>query len=641
MRDILCVFTLILDLHAASLHAADELVPVRYNNPGLTVDLGVGLWAWPMPMDFDEDGDLDLVVSCPDKPYNGTYFFENPDGNVPMPTFKPGVRLGKGYHNIRVSHVDGKPRVLVPGREFTDFRTRKLDAPHKLPLPANIHGSKVRANQWGYADLNDDGRLDLLIAVGDWQEYGWDDAFNEKGEWTRGPLRGFVYLAVNEGSNATPKYAKPRKLQVGADALEVFGWPSPCPADFDNDGDLDLICGEFLDKLTYFENQGTAKQPRFATGRRLRHDGRPIQMDLQMIVPAPIDWDKDGDVDLVVGDEDGRVALIENTGTFNDRVPQFLPPRYFQQQADRLKCGALATPFSYDWDGDGDEDILCGNTAGYVGLFENLGSPKKGELPRWAKLRYLKADGKTIRIQAGPNGSIQGPCEAKWGYTTLSVADWDHDGLPDLVVNSIWGEVLWYRNSGTRTKPKLNAASKIDVQWPGAPPKPEWTWWNAKGKQLVTQWRTTPEAVDFNRDGLTDLVMLDHEGYLTLFKRQRVSGELQLLPPERIFVDKAGKPLRLNTRRAGGSGRRKIHVVDFDGDGALDVLVNSQNADLLKGSAVRNGKVLLEDTGTISPTRLAGHTSSPATVNWSGGRVRDLLIGAEDGHLYYMPNSSR
>ena len=28
--------------------------------------------------DYDRDGDLDLVVSCPDKPYNGLYFFENP-----------------------------------------------------------------------------------------------------------------------------------------------------------------------------------------------------------------------------------------------------------------------------------------------------------------------------------------------------------------------------------------------------------------------------------------------------------------------------------------------------------------------------------------------------------------------------------
>ena len=39
-----------------------KLQPLRYNNPGLVVDLGVGLWAWPMPIDYDKDGDMDLLV---------------------------------------------------------------------------------------------------------------------------------------------------------------------------------------------------------------------------------------------------------------------------------------------------------------------------------------------------------------------------------------------------------------------------------------------------------------------------------------------------------------------------------------------------------------------------------------------------
>ena len=43
--------------------AADGLERLKYNHPGLVVDLGVGLWAWPLPMDFDGDGDLDLVVN--------------------------------------------------------------------------------------------------------------------------------------------------------------------------------------------------------------------------------------------------------------------------------------------------------------------------------------------------------------------------------------------------------------------------------------------------------------------------------------------------------------------------------------------------------------------------------------------------
>ena len=188
-------------------------------------------------------------------------------------------------------------------------------------------------------------------------------------------------------------------------------------------GDIDLICGEFLDGFTYFQNVGTRRAPRYSAGRKLMHGGKPLAMDLQMITPTPIDWDRDGDIDLVVGDEDGRVALVEHKGINAAGVPSFQPPVYFRQQAEDVKFGALVTPVSVDWDGDGDEDLICGNTAGYVGFIENLDG---GNPPKWAEPVRLNAGGETLRIQAGENGSIQGPCEAKWGYTTLSVADWDH-----------------------------------------------------------------------------------------------------------------------------------------------------------------------------------------------------------------------
>src|SRR5262245_63377216 len=100
------VFVLVWFLGLAEARAGLE--PVRYNHPGLTVDLAVGLWAWPLPLDYDGDGDLDLLVSCPDKPYNGMYFFENPGGDPRHPVFKAGVRVGPGYQNVQPSYVGGK-----------------------------------------------------------------------------------------------------------------------------------------------------------------------------------------------------------------------------------------------------------------------------------------------------------------------------------------------------------------------------------------------------------------------------------------------------------------------------------------------------------------------------------------------------
>jgi VCBS repeat protein len=628
---------------------ARGLERMKYNNPGLVVDLGVGLWAWPLPMDYDGDGDLDLVVSCADKPFNATCFFENPGGDAKMPVFKPPVVIGPGLRNCQIAHIHGQPRVTIPGYECVNFLKAGFDDRVKLPVEPKVHPTKIRANQWKYVDYDGDGRLDLVVGVGDWTDYGWDNAFTAKGEWTNGPLRGFVYLLRNTGSNEEPKYGKPTKIEVGGQPLEVYGMPSPNLADFDGDGDLDIICGEFIDKFTWFENVGTRKEPKYAAGKYLSRQGTPLRMDLCMIVPVAVDWDSDGDVDLVVGQEDGRVALVDNTGRMGDNGPVFDPPKFFRQEADEVKFGALVTPVSFDWDADGDEDLICGNTAGYIGLIENLDG---GNPPKWAEAVLLEADGQVLRIEAGSNGSIQGPCETKWGYTTLSVADWDHDGLADLLVNSIWGKVVWYRNVGQKGRPKLAAPAPIEVQWQGPPPKPAWNWWEPDGNGLATQWRTTPVAHDLTGDGLVDLVMLDPEGYLALFERKRADGRLLLLPPKRVFRGanaaafdrrhaargKAGDLLRLSGGKAGGSGRRKLCLADWDLDGKIDILVNSRSIDFLKNVSTDEGTYAFANTGPVDSRVLAGHTTSPTVVDWDRDGSCDLLVGAEDGFFYYLKN---
>jgi FG-GAP-like repeat len=674
-RCFVSTFVLTVILFTSTGGAAEKAAMTRiaYNNPGLTVDLGVGLWAWPLPMDYNGDGRMDLVVVCTDKPYNGTWFFENSGKNDPetrLPIFKPAVLIGKSAPSTGISYVTGKPVVSATasvkdgdllrfiGNVYPDFLKTQFEQPVNLNAPEKIHlePGNIRQNQWQRVDFDGDGVLDLTVGIDFWGDYGWDNAFDAQGNWHRGPLHGYIYLMRNTGTNEKPVYAVPVKVTAGGKPVDPFGMPSPMWGDFSGTGKLDLICGEFREGFTFYQNTGSRTAPVYAAGKSLSAAGSTerLHMDLCMITPVAVDFNGDGRLDIVCGDEDGRVAFIENTGKAVDGVPQFLAPRYFKQFAADVKFGALVTPYAIDWDGDGREDFICGNSSGHIAFIKNLG----GDPVRWAAPELLSAGGVVIREQAGLNGSIQGPAEAKWGYSILSVADWDGDGLPDIVTNGIWGKIIWYKNIGTRTAPKLAAGRPVQLEPGATSPKPAWNWWNPTGRDLITQWRTTPQMADWNGDKLMDLVMADHEGYLALYERRAAAdGSLTLAPAQRIFwgdgksnYDSNGKPtkegsglLRLNDGDAGKSGRRTFCIVDWDGDGKPDLLVNSNpNVNFLRGRGLdAQGRYVFHDEGPVSTHQLAGHATKPTTVDLTGSGRRDLVIGAEDGFLYLFDNSAK
>ncbi|MBQ3332275.1 MAG: VCBS repeat-containing protein, partial [Thermoguttaceae bacterium] len=124
----------------------------------------------------------------------------------------------------------------------------------------------------------------------------------------------------------------------------------------------------------YFENIGTATEPKYAAAAPINDvDGARLTIELEMATPVVFDWTRDGKPDILCGDEDGRIACFLNSGQFEEqtvgdatvRVPQFHSRIYFRQEADCIKGGSLISPFVADLDGDGDEDIVAGNAAGF------------------------------------------------------------------------------------------------------------------------------------------------------------------------------------------------------------------------------------------------------------------------------------
>ncbi len=187
-------------------------------------------------------------------------------------------------------------------------------------------------------DLNSDGHKDVLSG-----SYNPGDFYLFAGS-ADGNFKAAQILQGQDGKN----------LNAGL-ASVVFA------ADWDEDGDLDLIVGNIKGEVHWIANVSKTKTPVFGSPVPIEVDGKPIVVGRDA-GPCVVDWDGDGKPDLLVGDDEGAVTFYRNSGSAGCQ----LATAVVLVAKSKIECledgrGGRSKICVADWNGDERLDLLLGD----------------------------------------------------------------------------------------------------------------------------------------------------------------------------------------------------------------------------------------------------------------------------------------
>lgn len=236
-----------------------------------------------------------------------------------------------------------------------------------------------------FADLNADGHDDIITATFEGTSfilYGSDEGWQEPEHLKDSQGRNLVlslYYDFDEDQYDNAERSPPGEQH------EEDHCVSTTAMDWDNDGDLDLLLGAKEGRLYLRKNIGSKKKPVFADENLLLQ-----AVDKELMIPGgltaaqPFDWDLDGDLDLICGSFQGGVYFVENTAKRGKPVALAKPRKMLDGNIDLGGEEPYASKDWYatplDYDKDGKLDLLVGMQVNKPKKKKKLSDEEKEEL---------------------------------------------------------------------------------------------------------------------------------------------------------------------------------------------------------------------------------------------------------------------